>query len=48
MRFAMVSSTQRDRKFVADLTAKRRRPRKSQVVGIGRTTAAHQTGLFGD
>src|SRR5262249_24359707 len=48
MHFAMVSPTQGDSEFVADLTSKRRGLRKAQVVSIGRTTAAHQTRFFGN
>ena len=44
----MVSPTQGDSEFVADLTSKRRGLRKAQVVSIGRTTAAHQTRFFGN
>jgi hypothetical protein len=48
MHFAMMSAAEWDRELVAHLAAKRRRLRKSQVVGIGRTTAADQTWLFGN
>ena len=43
MHLTVMSPAQRNSKFIADLTAKRRGLRKAQVVGIGRTTTAHQT-----
>jgi hypothetical protein len=48
MHFAMMSAAERDRKLIADLAAKRSPLRKAQVMGIGRTTAADQTRLFGN
>jgi hypothetical protein len=48
MHLTVMSPAQRDSKFIADLAAKRRGLRKAQVVGIGRTTTAHQTRLFGN
>ena len=47
MHLAMMSAAQWDSKFIADLAAKRRGLCKSQVMGIGRTRAAHQTSLLG-
>jgi hypothetical protein len=47
MHLAVMSPAQWDSKFIADLAAQRRGLRKSQVMGIGRLTAADQTNLLG-
>ena len=44
----MVPATEWDSELIADLTPKRRGLRKAEVVGVGRTTAAHQARLFGN
>ena len=44
----MMPSAERDRELIADLAAKRPGLGKSEVVGIGGLTAAHETRLLGD
>jgi hypothetical protein len=41
MHLAVVSAAERHRKFIADFATKRRQLRKTQVMSIGRTTAAN-------
>jgi hypothetical protein len=48
MDLAVMSPAKRNRKLIADLAAKRRRLRKSQMVSISRSSAANQTRLLGD
>ena len=48
MDLAVMSATEGDRELVADLAAKRRRLRKSQVMGIGRSPTADQTRELGN
>jgi hypothetical protein len=47
MHFAMMSSTQGDSEFIADLAAECPALRESQVVGITRLATTNQTRLFG-
>ena len=46
--FAVVSPTQGDGEFIADLASKRSALGKSQVMGVRRLPPANQTGVFGD
>ena len=48
MHLTVMSAAQRNRKLVADLTAKCRYLRKPEVVGISGTPAADQTRLLGN
>jgi hypothetical protein len=48
MHLAVMSPAQRNRKLVADLSAKRRRLHKAQMVSIGGPTTTDQTRLLGD
>jgi hypothetical protein len=48
MHLTVMSPAQRNRKLVADLSAKRRRLRKAQMVSIGGPTTTDQTRLLGD
>lgn len=47
VQLAMVGPTQGDREFITDLTAKRPRLSKTQMMGIGWGAAAHQARLGG-
>jgi hypothetical protein len=46
--FAMVSTTERHREFIAHLKAETSRLRKAQVMGIARPPATNQAWLLGD
>jgi len=48
MNLAVMASAKRDRELIADFSTERLGLCESQVVGIRRTTAAHQTRLFGN
>jgi hypothetical protein len=48
MDLTVVSATERDSKFVADLAAKCRWLREPQVMGVGRPATTDQTGLPGN
>ena len=48
MHCPMMPAAERDRELIADLAAKRTGLGKSEVVGIGGLTAAHETRLLGD
>ena len=48
VQFPMVDPTHRNRELVADLAAEGPRLGKTQMVGIGRRSAAHQAGLGGN
>jgi hypothetical protein len=48
MHLAVMSPAQRDRKLVADLSAKGRRLHKAQMVSIGGPATTDQTRLLGD
>jgi hypothetical protein len=48
MDFAMVSATEGDGELIADLASKRQGLRKSEMVGIGKTSSADETSLLGN
>src|SRR6516225_10164485 len=48
MHLAMMTTAERDRELIADLTAECRRLREPQMMGVCRATSANEAWLFGD
>jgi hypothetical protein len=48
MHLAVMAPAERNRKLITYLAAEGVQPRKSQVMGIGGSTAANEAGLFGN